>query len=182
MKVLVIFSSPLKESNTSLLAARLVTDLRKRRDYDVKTLDAAYLKIGGCLACDNCYKTPSKPCIFQDDFNKTVPLIEEADIIVFAIPVWWYSLPSKVKALIDKLYAEYNGKKFWNGKKIALISCCEDDDPNTFSGVKFCLEETVKLMQGEMKGEVMITGVSKAGEVNQKEDAFAKIDALAASL
>jgi multimeric flavodoxin WrbA len=180
MKALVITGSPRRNGNTTIMGHYFAKSL-KEKGYKTNIIDAAFLKIGGCLACNNCYKSAGKPCCFDDDFNKIVPLIEEADVIAFAFPVWWYSIPNRIKALIDKLYAEYNAKKFWTGKKIVLFSCAEEEDPAVFTGVKFAFEETVKLMEGVNAGEILLPSLSEEEQV-KKTDAFKKIDDLIAKL
>ena len=52
-----------------------------------------------------------KACTFDDDFNTVAPYIEEADAVILATPTYWFSIPGKVKCLIDKLYSFCVGKK-----------------------------------------------------------------------
>lgn len=62
------------------------------------------VKLEGCRCLRDLLKT-GKACSFDDDFNKIAPAIEEADGIVFAMPVYWYSVPAQIKCVIDKLYS-----------------------------------------------------------------------------
>lgn len=83
---------------------------RLKKGHSVKRFDAAYLNIGPCHGCDTCFKT-GKACTFDDDFNTVAPYIEEADAVILATPTYWFSIPGKVKCLIDKLYSFCVGKK-----------------------------------------------------------------------
>ena len=79
------------------------------------------MNIGGCRACETCFKT-GKACSFNDDFNTIAPAIQEADAVVFSTLVYWYSIPSQIKAVIDKLFSFYNAKVDLSGKECALIT------------------------------------------------------------
>ena len=80
--------------------------------------DAAMMNVGGCRACETCFKS-GKACSFDDDFNTIAPHILEADDIVFAMPVYWYSIPGQIKNVIDKIYSfcvagkDVAGKRLW---------------------------------------------------------------------
>ena len=77
------------------------------------------MNVSGCRACDTCYKT-GKACSFDDDFNVMAPDILNADGIVFTMPVYWYTMPSQIKAVLDKMYSFVVGEKDISGKKCAL--------------------------------------------------------------
>ena len=55
---------------------------------------------------------------------------------MFSLPVYWYSIPSQIKAVIDKLFSFYNAKVDISGKECALISCCEENNESVFDGVR----------------------------------------------
>lgn len=42
---------------------------------------------------------------------------------MFTMPVYWYSIPSQIKGVIDRIYSLVVG-----GKECALIACCEEED------------------------------------------------------
>ena len=60
--------------------------------------------MGGCRACETCFKT-GKACSFDNDFNTIAPAILEADAVVFSMPVYWYSIPAQIKGVIDRLFS-----------------------------------------------------------------------------
>ena len=69
------------------------------KGHTVTRFDAAMMKIGGCHACETCFKT-GKACSFDDDFNLIAPAVLEADALVFTMPVYWYSIPAQIKGVI----------------------------------------------------------------------------------
>lgn len=90
MKVLVITGSPRKKGNSFAMVEAFVNEAEKL-GHSVKRFDAAFMKIGGCHACQTCFKT-GKACSFDDDFNIIAPAIMEADAIV--LPCRYIGIPS----------------------------------------------------------------------------------------
>ena len=89
-RILVITGSPRRNGNSFAMTDAFVK-AAEERGHSVKRFDAAMMKLGGCHACETCYKT-GKACSFDDDFNIIAPEILEADAIVFTMPVYWYSI------------------------------------------------------------------------------------------
>lgn len=135
------------------------------RGHEVKRFDAAMMKIGGCHACETCYKT-GKACSFDDDFNIIAPAILEADAIVFTMPTYWYSIPAQIKGVIDRLYSLVVGRKDIAGKKVGLIACCEEHDLTVMDGIRMPIERSAKQLGWDVVGEVLVTGVLNAGDIN----------------
>ena len=124
------------------------------KGHEVARFDAAMMKIGGCHACETCFKT-GKACSFDDDFNRIAPAILEADALVFTMPAYWYSIPSQIKGVIDRIYSLVVGGKDIAGKECALIACCEEDDLSVLDGVRIPMERTAALNKWKMVGEVL---------------------------
>ena len=175
-RILVITGSPRRNGNSFAMTDAFVK-AAEERGHSVKRFDAAMMKLGGCHACETCYKT-GKACSFDDDFNIIAPEILEADAIVFTMPVYWYSIPSQIKAVIDRIYSLVVGGKDISGKECALIACCEEEDPTVLDGVRIPMERTAALNKWKMVGEVLIPGVLNVGDI-EKTDGCAQAAALA---
>lgn len=102
-KIVVITGSP-RENGNSIAMTDAFIRAAKEKGHRVMRFDAAKMNVGGCQACETCYKT-GKACSFDDDFNLIAPAVLDADVIVFSMPVYWYSIPAQIKAVIDKLYS-----------------------------------------------------------------------------
>ena len=150
------------------------------KGHTVTRFDAAMMKIGGCHACETCYKT-GKPCSFDDDFNRIAVQTETADAVVFVMPVYWYTMPAQIKAVLDRFFCFMVAQKPIAGKKTALISCCEEEDMAVLDGVKIPFERSVALMQWEVFGEVLVPGVYAKGDID-RTDGVARAAALAEKL
>lgn len=165
MKITVITGSPRKKGNSFAMTEAFVK-AAEQRGHTIQRFDAAFLKIGGCHACMTCYKT-GKACSFDDDFNLIAPAILESDAVVFSMPVYWYSIPAQIKGVIDRLFSLVVGGKDIAGKKCALITCCEEEDPTVMDGVRIPLERSAALLKWDMVGEVLVPGVLNEGEIEK---------------
>lgn len=175
-KVVVITGSPRKNGNSFAMTEAFIKKAEEN-GHQVTRFDAAMSNVGGCHACETCFKS-GKACSFDDDFNTIAPAILEADVIVFTMPVYWYSIPAQIKGVIDKLYSFCVAGKEVAGKECGLIACCEEDDMSVLDGVRIPVERSAALLKWHMMGEVLVPGVLNAGDI-EKTDGCAQAEALA---
>lgn len=166
-KILVITGSPRKNGNSFAMTEAFIK-ASERNGNQVKRFDAAQMNFNGCHACETCFKS-GKACSFDDDFNTIAPYISEADAIVFTMPVYWYSIPSQIKCVLDKIYSFCVAGKDIAGKECALIACCEEDDMTVLDGVRIPIERSAALLKWKMAGEVLIPGVLNTGDINNTD-------------
>lgn len=176
-KILVLTGSARKDGNSNRMARSFIA-AAEARGHEVKRIDTAKLKLNFCHACETCYKT-GKPCSFDDDFNTIADDILAADALVFSCPVYWYSVPSQLKAVVDKMFSfVVGGRDGFFGKECALITCCEEEDPAILDGVRIPFERTAALNRWTVVGEVLVPGVLAVGDID-KTDGIARAAALA---
>ena len=166
-KIVVITGSPRKNGNSFAMTEAFI-EAAEKKGHSITRFDAALKKVGGCHACETCFKS-GKACSFDDDFNVIAPAILEADAVVFTMPVYWYSIPAQIKGVIDRLFSFVVGGKDIAGKECALISCCEENDMTVLDGVKMPIERSAELMKWTMVGEVLIPGVLNVGDIDKTD-------------
>jgi len=174
-KIVVITGSPRKDGN-SFAMTDVFIEAAEKKGHSITRFDAAYLDIRGCAACESCFKT-GMACILHDDFNEIAPAIEEADVIVLTTPLYWYTFPAKLKAVIDKFFALYIGKRGIGNKECALIACC-GDRIECMEGLTFAYKHTIELMEWKSIGEVLVPFVNVAGDIH-KTDGIKQAEKLA---
>lgn len=175
-KIVVITGSPRKNGNSSAMTKAFIQAV-EAKGHTVTLFDAATSNVGGCHACETCFKT-GKACSFDDDFNVIAPAIFEADAVIFTMPVYWYSIPAQIKGVIDKLFSFCVAGKDIAEKECALITCCEENDMSVMDGVRIPIERTAALLKWKMVGEVLIPGVLNVGDID-KTNGIQKAVALA---
>jgi multimeric flavodoxin WrbA len=91
------------------------------------------LEIKPCTACDACLGKTDKFCIIDDDMDQLYPAFVEADLVVLASPIYWWSVSAQLKLFIDRLYGLNHEKnpQYFREKKIILVLTYEDEDPNS---------------------------------------------------
>ena len=166
-KIVVITGSPRKNGNSFAMTDAFIKTA-EAKGHIITRFDAALKKVGGCRACETCFST-GKACTFDDDFNTIAPAILEADVIVFTMPVYWYSIPAQIKGVIDRIFSMVVDGKDIAGKECALITCCEEDDMSVMDGVRIPIERMAALNKWKMAGEVLIPGVLNVGDIDKTE-------------
>lgn len=166
-KVVILTGSPRRKGNTNAMV-KSFSETALANGHDVVQYDTAYMRIPGCRGCDKCYSRGT-PCIYKHDFNKIADKILEADFILVAAPVYWYTLPAQIKALIDHFYAFCVGGKDFKGKKCALISCCAESTMETFDGIRFAFEKTMQYLQCEIIDEILIPDVTTPEDIKRTD-------------
>ncbi len=175
-KIVVITGSPRKKGNSFAMTEAFI-QAAEAKGHTVTRFDAALKNVGGCRACETCFKT-GKACSFDDDFNTLAPAILAADAVIFSMPVYWYSIPAQIKGVIDRLFSFVVGGKDIAGKEYAVIACCEEQDMSVFDGVRAPLERSAALLKWTKAGEVLVPGVLNLGDI-EKTDGCALAAALA---
>jgi multimeric flavodoxin WrbA len=98
----VVYGSPrLKRSGSFHLGENFVLGLKKG-GVSIEEIMVHKKTIKPCLGCFTCWtKTPGK-CVHHDDMEEILPILDRADLIVYAIPLYIYSVPGPVKMFLDR--------------------------------------------------------------------------------
>lgn len=116
MKVLLLNGSPRKGNTLSALEI-IKKGIEENLKAEVELLDVTKYNVAGCLACDYC-STHKGKCVNQKDNGQFLAdKMEEADVIIFGSPVYWWGISAQIKLAIDRMYM----KKFEADKKYKQI-------------------------------------------------------------
>lgn len=165
--VLVLTGSPRKDGNTDLMADAFV-EAAEANGHSVTKIRTADFNMQGCTACDGCYAN-DRPCCCDDNFNQIAPLIEAADVIAIAAPLYFYSFPTQLKAVLDHCYSFIVGERPVQGKECVLMTCGEDTSERSFDGIFRSYELITNYMEWTDLGKLYVTGVNKAGEIRDTD-------------
>ncbi len=171
--ILIITGSPRKNGNSELLADAFIRGAQNAGHLTTK-FQAGKKNIRACIACNKCY-TKGKACIFNDDFNSLAPLIENADVIVFSTPLYWFSFPAQIKTAIDKIYALFIGKRDIKIKECVLLVCAETGDMNDFDGIVRSYELIYSYTKWTNRGIQLVPHVNEEGDI-LRTDALVKAE------
>ena len=166
-KILIFSASPRKGGNSDSLCDAFYKGAREA-GHQVEKVFLKNQTIHYCTGCGVCNTTHQ--CVQKDDMQEILDKMVEADVLVCATPVYFYTMNAQMKTLIDRTtprYTEISHKEIY-----FLLTAA---DPNraslhrtleSFRGfTEDCLEDA------QEKGIVYGTGVWKMGEV-QKTPAY----------
>ena len=99
--ILVVQGGGRPNGNTAQLTNAFIKGA-KEAGHHIETVSLAKTEIKGCMGCNACRY--GKPCVIKDGFNDLVPTIKAADLIVFASPLYFWTISSSIKAFIERFY------------------------------------------------------------------------------
>lgn len=126
MNILILNGSPRPNGNTSAMVEAF-SEGAKEKGHTVHIVPVCQKKIAGCLACEYCHQKDSgheRQCIQQDDMQEVYPLLDEAEMIVLASPIYYHGFTGQLQCAINRIYALDKPK---NLKKAALIMSSGSD-------------------------------------------------------
>lgn len=100
-KILVIQGGGRPNGNTAQLVASFAKGAEES-GHSVEVISLLKNEVKGCLGCNACRY--GKPCIQKDSFNDLVPKILAADCLVFASPLYFWTISARLKAFIERFY------------------------------------------------------------------------------
>ena len=119
MKVLLITGRPHKTGTTAALTEQF-TKGATEAGHEVFRFDSAFAKVHPCIGCDKCM-TGKNPCVFQDDMQKLIPKLLEADLVAFSTPLYYHGYSAQLKAVIDRFHG-IDDLVRGTGKKAVLLA------------------------------------------------------------
>ena len=113
MKVVAISSSPRKGGNSDILCDQFLKGAAEAGHQTEKIRLSGY-HLAPCSGCYGC--ASSKICVKKDGMTDILQKLIDADILVFATPVYFYSMCAQMKTFIDRClprYREIQNKAFY---------------------------------------------------------------------
>jgi multimeric flavodoxin WrbA len=176
MKVLGIYGSPRKGGNTDQLLDKVLEGARSA-GAEIRTVYVRDLKMCGCIECGGCDKTGK--CVVEDDMQKVYPLLDEADVIFLASPIFFYSVTAQVKALIDRTQANWakqnlegllEEKKFFKRGRGYLITVGATRGKNLFEGAQLIARYFFDALNMSYDGGIFFRSLEKRTAVRDNPD------------
>ena len=159
--VLIITSSFRRSGNSNALADEFARGARENGN-NVEVVSLIGRKIGFCCGCLTCQKT--QKCVIEDDVAEINEKLLNADVVVFATPVYYYSVSGQLKTVLDRANPLYTTD--YKFREVYLLAAAAEDEETTVEG-------SVKAVQGwvdcferaELVGTVFAGGVNDVGDI-----------------
>jgi multimeric flavodoxin WrbA len=160
MKVLGLVGSPRRGGNTDLLVDAVLAGAAQN-GFCVEKVFLYSVEVGPCVDCRAC-KKGGLVCVLKDGMVALYPKFEEADVIVFGTPLYWYGPSAKMKLVLDRL-RPYIASKRLGGKRAVLVVPSEEG-ADACSHVVGMFNLSFGYLEMQLTG-VLLPKASEKGEV-----------------
>ncbi len=176
MKITCIKGSPRKNANSSIIADKLLNQL-KSPENEIKTFELNKLNYKGCQGCRGCF-TRAEKCTINDDLQDVLESVRESDVMILASPVYYGDITSQAKAFVDRTYSYYvpdfltnpNPSRLNPGKKMVMILSQGNPDEDAFNDIFPRYSYFFQRHAFNDRFLIRACGVREEGEVLKRED------------
>ena len=165
-KVLIISTSLRPNANSEILARETERGAKDAgHEVEFVTLKDKVINFcKGCLACQKLGK-----CVINDDANEITSKMKEADVIVWATPVYYYEMSGQMKTLIDRANSLFaTGKNF---TETYVITTSADSSKGVVQTVLNGVNGWVACFSGlELKGYLEAGGLDNPNDVQNRNE------------
>ncbi len=157
--VLILSGSPRKGGNSDMLCDEFMRGAMEM-GHTVEKIRVAEKNIGFCRGCYACKKGS---CVIDDDMGQVLQKMIDADVILLASPVYFYSISAQLKALIDRTVARWTEVK---DKDLYYIVTAADEELASADTPLACLRGYADCIEGAREmGVICGMGVYEKGEI-----------------
>jgi len=171
MKILVLNGSPTIDGNTVALV-RAFKEGAESKGHEVTVLNVAHKNVHGCMSCNYCHNQGNGHCVQKDDMQEIYPVLQEAEMIVFASPVYYFTMSAQLEAVIQRCYAINHPAK---AKYSALL--LSSHSPDVYAGAIGQYKDMIDYMGMTDKGIV-----TADASTNKTPEKLEEVKSLGASL
>ena len=154
MKIVLLEGSPNRNGSSNLLAD-CFRQGAEEAGHTVELIDVAHANIHPCTGCIHCgYEGP---CIQKDDVEGIRRKILDADMLVFATPLYYYGMSAQLKIMVDRFCA-FNSSIQGKHMKSALIAAAWNSDDWTFEALEAHYQTLVRYLNLHDMGMILGKG------------------------
>ena len=169
-KVLIISTSLRGGSNSDILA-RECEKGAKEAGHDVELISLKGKDIKYCIGCLSCQNTGS--CVLTDDVAEIMSKVKEAEVIVYATPIYYYEMCGQMKTLLDRLNPIFSAD--YSFRDIYMIATAAEDEETVFDKAYNGLQGWVDCFEkATLKGIVTGGGIEDANDAPNHAEVLQK--------
>lgn len=171
MKKVLIISTSLRRNSNSDYIAREFERGAKDAGNEVEYVSLIGKKIDFCIGCLSCQLT--QECVIKDDANEIAEKVKNADVIVYATPVYYYEMSGQMKTLIDRMNCLFpSDYKF---RDVYLLAASAEDEESAMDGAVKGVQGWVDCFEkANLAGVIRGTGLTETGEAKKDEEILKK--------
>lgn len=167
-KIIVLNGSPRKKGNTSALV-KAFTEGAESAGNSVTGFFLDGMNIHGCKGCFGGGKNPDSPCVQKDDMDKIYPAYKEADVVVLATPLYYWSISGQLKGAFDRLFAVAEcDPDYRNPKKDSILIMAAEG--YGFEESEYWYDRLEKHLGWKNLGKILCGGVMTVGDIEGRSE------------
>jgi multimeric flavodoxin WrbA len=178
-RIVIVKGSPREQGNSATLAKQVAAGAQAS-GAQVESFYLHGMDIQACDACDSCQGMADLDCIIEDDMQLLYPKIREADAVVYATPIYWFTVSAQMKLFMDRCYGlggETDDPAYHvlAGKRIDIVLTYGGDDPFDSGAINAIrtFQDTFNYIPAEIVG--MVYGfASSAGGIEKDRELMGK--------
>lgn len=152
MKILILNGSPREGQNTAALAEAF-SEGAASAGHDVEIVNVGKKDITGCIACEYCHTKGNGVCFKKDDMTDIYPKLQEANMLVLASPIYYFTMTAQIQACIQRIYCIDHPEKV---TQMALL--LSSASPGTHDGAIGEYQGILRYFNAMDKGIVIAVG------------------------
>ena len=122
MRVVVLHGSPRRGGNSDTLTEYFVKGVKETGDFEVLDFILNDMNIRPCQGCESCMTSEGHKCVIDDDMHQIYSVFADADIVVWATPMYWGYMTAQMKIALDRMEAlAMDPEKYWVDKEFVPI-------------------------------------------------------------
>ena len=171
-KILIISTSLRGNSNSHRLAEEFGRGAADSgNDVEIITLHQKDIRF--CIGCLSCVKTGK--CVLKDDAPEIVGKMHDADILVFATPIYYYEMSGQMKTLLDRANPLFG--RDYKFTDIYMLTSAAEDEPEVPARAISGLEGWIECFErARLVGNVFAGGVTDPGDIRNHPSLEAAYD------
>lgn len=166
--VLIISTSPRKGGNSEILADCFAKGAQEAGHQVEKVClhDKAINFCKGCLACQK-----TQRCVIRDDADAIARKMKDADVLVFATPIYYYEMCGQMKTMLDRANPLFPSEYAF--RDIYLLASAAENDESAVDGAVNGLKGWIACFEkARLKGVVRGVGATNPGDIHQNASAL----------
>ena len=173
-KIIILNGSPRKAGNTSALTSEF-TKGASEAGNTVTEFFLDDMNIHGCKGCFGGGKNPESPCVQKDDMDKIYPVYKEADIVVLATPLYYWTISGQLKTAFDRLFAVAEcDPNYRNPKKESVLIMAAEG--HGFEESEYWYDRLKKHLGWDSLGKILCGGVMGVRDINNTNEGKEKLN------
>lgn len=168
-KILILNGGPRLNGNTSMLVSQFVKGAEKKGHF-ITQFDICKMNIKGCLGCLKGGSEQGNPCVQKDDMALIYESYKDADIVVLASPMYYWSFTGQLKTVIDRLFAVTEANNNHTPRKgcVMLMAAGDESEENDAPMLDY-YHAFLKHLQWYDLGCLIAGGVINLGDIKNHE-------------